>query len=284
MSMHIIADSGSSKTDWVLCHKDQIQFRFETIGFNPYYYSSDVLEQIIQSKLLPAVSQEKVTHIYFYGSGCSTKQNQKIIIDALKPGFKNASIHIFHDLLGAARSLFSNKKGIAGILGTGANSGLYDGVEVIDNVPSLGYFFGDDGSGSNLGKRLINDYLKGNMPDQIKKEFDQHFGYSFDYILSQIYAEVGPVKFLASFGPFIHKHIESDYLRSLVISAFSDFFELNICKYRDFNKLPIKFIGSIALIFEDILKEVALSFDCHIESVEKYPMDGLIKFHAESGK
>ncbi len=280
--MHIIADSGSSKTDWVLCDKKKIQLQVETIGFNPYYYSSDILAEIINTSLLPKMTGTEVTHIYFYGSGCSTKQNQQIIIDALQPGFKNATIEIFHDLLGAARSLFKRKEGIAGILGTGSNSGLYNGKEISHNIPSLGYFFGDDGSGSNLGKRLIGSYLLDEMPKDIKKDFDAEFGYSFDYILSQIYAEGNPVKFFASFSPFIKNNIQKDYFKNLVFEAFSDFFRLNICKYPGYQKLPMKFIGSIAFIYADILEEAALSFGCQIEAIEKNPMDGLIKYHSTS--
>ena len=281
--MHIIADSGSTKTDWALCHKNVTVTRIETVGFNPYYYTSDVLSKIIDSQLLPTMSGKEVSAIYFYGSGCSTKQNKKIIVDALKPGFKNASIQIHHDLLGAARSLFGKTQGIAGILGTGSNSALFDGNEITHNVASLGYFFGDDGSGSNLGKRLINDYLKDEMPSDVKNIFDEKFGYSFDYILSQIYNENGPVKFFASFSPFIKDHIHSEYLENLVRTAFTDFFQLNICRYPDFNKMPIKFIGSIAFIFEEILTEVARSLNCNIVAIEKNPMDGLIKYHTNSG-
>lgn len=278
--MHIIADSGSSKTEWVLCQNDKIITRFETIGFNPYYYTSDVLQNIVDTQLFPSVVGLEITQIYFYGSGCSSEQNQKVIIDALKPGFRNTSIHIFHDLLGATRSLFGKSEGIGGILGTGSNSGLYDGQTVTHNVPSLGYFFGDDGSGSNLGKRLINDYLKDEIPIEIKKEFDHQFNYSFDFILSQIYAEGNPVKFFASLSHFIHEHIKEKYFKNLVSKAFTDFFSLNICKYPNYKTMPLKFIGSIAFVYADILKDVANSFDCEIIAIEKAPMDGLIKYHS----
>ncbi len=278
--MHIIADSGSSKTDWVLCQNEKIQMRFVTIGFNPYYYTSDVLQNIVDTQLLPSVKGMEIAQIYFYGSGCSSEQNQQIIADALKLGFKNASIQIFHDLLGAARSLFGNSTGISGIFGTGSNSGLYDGQNITHNIPSLGYFFGDDGSGSNLGKRFINDYLKAEIPIEIKEEFDRRFNYSFEYILNQIYSEGNPVKFFASLSPFIHEHIKEKYFKDLVTQAFSDFFRLNICKYPDYEKLPLKFIGSIAFIYADLLKEVAKSFDCEIMGIEKAPMNGLIKFHS----
>lgn len=281
--MHIIADSGSSKTEWVLCDKNQVIKTVETIGFNPYYYASHILTGIVHADLIPFIGDNEISNIYFYGSGCSTENNLNIIIDALKPCFENANIYIYHDLLGAARSLFGNEAGIAGILGTGSNSCVYDGVNITHNVPSLGYFFGDDGSGSNIGKRLINDYLKGDFPEVLKKEFDDYFAYSFEYMLNQIYSSEGPVKFFASFNPYIHAHIESEYYRNLVFSAFSDFFKLNICKYPDYQKLPIKFIGSIAFIFSDILNEVATSYGVSIAGIYKNPMEGLIKFHSISG-
>lgn len=280
--MHIIADSGSSKTEWVLCDKNRVTKKIETIGFNPYYYASHVLEEIIHTNLQPIIRDNPVSDIYFYGSGCSTENNQNIIINALRPCFQNSKIHIYHDLIGAARSLFGNEAGIAGILGTGSNSCVYDGTNITHNIPSLGYFFGDEGSGSNIGKRFINNYLKGDLPDSLKKDFDNHFAYSFEYILNQIYSNECPVKFFASFNPYIKDHIKSKYYKDLVYSSFSDFFRLNICKYTDYQKLPIKFIGSIAYIFSDILKEVASTYGVIIQGIDKNPMEGLIKFHSTS--
>ena len=278
--MHIIADSGSTKTDWVVCQGKEIKQRIETIGFNPYYFTSDVMEKIIKSDLAPNLVGLDISDIYFYGSGCSTELNNKVIIDALKPSFKDASIFIYHDLLGAARSLFGHNEGIAGILGTGSNSAVYQQGQITHNIPSIGYMFGDEGSGSNLGKRLINAYLKEELSDDIKQKFDQQFNYSFEYILKQVYTVGNPINFFASFAPFIHENLASPSILNIVTASFGDFFKMNVCKYPDYKKLPIKFIGSIAFIYANILKEVALSFGIEITGIQKNPMEGLIDFHA----
>jgi len=278
--MHLIADSGSSKTDWVVCKADKILQKLETKGFNPYYYTSDTLDKLLEQDLLPKLKHHEVSSIFFYGSGCSTETNQDIIYRSLRKGFKNAKIEINHDLLGAARSLFGKQAGIAAILGTGSNSAVYNGKNITHNIPSVGYFFGDEGSGSNLGKRLIASYLKNEMPADIKKIFDSEYNYSFEYILKQIYNTDSPVKFFASLTPFILDHIKTDFLHELVYSSFHDFFEQNICKYEHYEEMPIKFVGSIAFIFADILNEAAHDLGIKISAIRKAPMEGLIEYHS----
>ncbi len=278
--MYIIADSGSSKTDWVVCQGNEILKRIETMGFNPYYFTSDVMEKMIKSDLIPHIDTFDISDLYFYGSGCSTDLNNKVIIDALKPSFKNASIFVDHDLLGAARSLFGNNEGIAGILGTGSNSAVYQKGKITHNIASIGYMFGDEGSGSNLGKRLINAYLKEELDNDIKQKFDNHFNYSFEYILKQVYNDGNPIKFFASFAPFMHDNLDSPSILNIVNSSFDDFFKMNICKYPDYQMYPLKFIGSIAFIFANELKNVAKFHGIEIAGIYKNPMQGLIEFHA----
>ncbi len=278
--MHLIADSGSSNTEWCLCEGKKVIKRIETKGFNPYYYSSEILGNIIKNNLVPELNTYDILNIYFYGSGCSTNQNKDIIESSLRLGFKNASIDIHHDLLGAARSVFGVEAGIACILGTGSNSAVYNGSKITHNIPSLGYFFGDEGSGSNLGKRLINNYLKEEFPTELKNLFEKQFKFSIEYILNQVYNTDSPVSFFASFPPFILANIRSEYMHNLVYAAFNDFFEQNICKYPNYKEQPLKFIGSIALAFSNILNEVASEFEIKIEEIKKTPMEGLISYHS----
>lgn len=278
--MILIADSGSSKTEWVLVKNGVLQAKLLTDGFNPNYYSLDHLSQLAEKEIASKFDIERISHLYFYGSGCSAKHNNDVILTALRTSFNKTSILVESDLLGAARSLFNKNDGIAAILGTGSNSCVYVGEKIVQNMPSLGFILGDEGSGNNLGKRFLIDYSKDKLPSVLKDKFDLKFNYSFDDIIDQIYQQPRPIKFLASFCPFFLENIDSDYIKRLIKSSFSEFFESNIANYDGYLDMPIKFTGSVASIFAKELNEVAQSFGLRIEAIEKNPIPGLIKYHS----
>ncbi|MCP4551421.1 MAG: hypothetical protein GY834_05135 [Bacteroidetes bacterium] len=278
--MILIADSGSSKTEWALLKKGNLQAKLQTDGFNPNYYSVSYLSTLVEKEIANDFDIEGITHLFFYGSGCSSKKNIDVINTVLRTLFKKTSIRIESDLLGASRSLFNRNKGIAAILGTGSNSCVYDGERIIQRVPSLGFILGDEGSGNNLGKRFLIDYSKNKLPLILKEKFDSKFQYSFDNIVDQIYHQPRPIKFLASLCPFIAENNESDYINQLIKSSFSEFFTSNILRFDEYLNIPIKFTGSIAEVFAKELNEVAQSFGLKISDIEKNPMPGLIRYHS----
>ncbi len=278
--MILIADSGSSKTEWALLKKGNLQAKLQTDGFNPNYYSVNYLSTLVEKEIANDFDIEGITHLFFYGSGCSSKKNIDVINTVLRTLFKKTSIRIESDLLGASRSLFNRNKGIAAILGTGSNSCVYDGERIVQRVPSLGFILGDEGSGNNLGKRFLIDYSKDKLPLILKEKFDSKFQCSFDNIIDQIYHQPRPIKFLASLCPFIAENNESDYINQLIKSSFSEFFASNILRFDEYLDTPIKFTGSIAEVFAKELNEVAQSFGLRISDIEKNPMPGLIRYHS----
>jgi N-acetylglucosamine kinase-like BadF-type ATPase len=277
--MILIADSGSTKTNWTLMEDQRIVTTVQTAGMNPYFITSETVEAILKADLVPNIPADFVKEIYFYGSGCSTENNNSMLRDAMMIFFRKADILVYHDILGAARSLLGKKKGIACILGTGCNACYYDGEEVFSNVPSLGYLFGDEGAGSNLGKIFMEKYLKSKLPQEIKIEFEQEYGLSLENILNALYNRPFPNRFLASFSKFIGPRKEHPFLHDLVKRSFQSFIDEQIKKYPDYKRLPISFVGSIAWYYRNILLEAAIENNLHVGTILKSPMEGLITFH-----
>jgi N-acetylglucosamine kinase-like BadF-type ATPase len=199
--------------------------------------------------------------------------------EALEKVFPSSRMEVDHDLLGAARGLFGNNKGIACILGTGSNSCLYDGKQITENVPSLGYLFGDEGSGAHIGKVFISDYLRGKLPKAISNALDKKFNLSLENILDSVYNQPYPNRFLASFMEFIAGYKDNRYIQSLVHSSFRKFFGEQVTKYADYDKLPVACVGSVAYHFKEIIKEVANHYHIRLAAVKKDPIRGLIQYH-----
>jgi N-acetylglucosamine kinase-like BadF-type ATPase len=277
--MILIADSGSTKTTWTLLEDQRIVASVLTAGMNPYFITSETVEAILRADLVPNIPANFVREIHFYGAGCSTENNNNMLQDAMKLFFRKASVSVYHDILGAARSLLGKGKGIACILGTGCNACYYDGEEVFSKVPSLGYLYGDEGAGSNLGKTFMEKYLKDKLPDEIRIEFEQQYKLSLEDILNALYNRPFPNRFLASFSEFIAPRKDHPFFHDLVKKSFQSFIDEQVRKYPDHENLTISFVGSIAWYYRDILQEVAAENDLHVGIILKSPMEGLIRFH-----
>ncbi len=276
--MILIADSGSTKTDWLLVNHNNNTF-ISTAGINAYYMSAEQILEMLRNELIPLVPSNSVENIYFYGSGCSTESKCFKISNILQELFINASIEVNHDMLAAARSLCMNKPGIACILGTGSNSCVYDGSKITRQMVSLGYFFGDEGSGTHMGKLLITDYLKGEMPGDMSDKLCAEFNLSLEFVLDNIYNQGPPNKFLASLAPFIQRNAENKYVRKLIAQSFNDFFKVGVMKFTDYEKMEVSFVGSIAFHFKDILLEVAAANNIQVDRIQKSVIEGLKDYH-----
>ena len=277
--MILIADSGSTKTTWTLMEDQRIITTVQTVGMNPYFIDSETVAAILKADLVPNVPADFVKNIYFYGSGCSTENNNNMLRDAMMIFFRKASVEVYHDILGAARALLGNDEGIACILGTGCNACYYDGKEVFSKVSSLGYLFGDEGAGSNLGKTFMERYLKDKLPLEIKAEFEDLYKLSLEDILNALYNRPFPNRFLASFSDFIAPRRNHPFFHDLVKNSFQSFIIEQIRKYPGHETLTISFVGSIAWYYRDILIETALENKLHVGTILKSPMEGLIAFH-----
>lgn len=276
----LIADSGSTKTDWVLLDNNNIIFQYQTIGFNPYFQSSEDIYEEIKTKLIPVLQDQlhNITHIYYYGAGCSTADKVQVIKLGLYLAFGNILSEVNHDLLAAARALCGKEKGIACILGTGSNSCLYDGTDIIENIPSVGYMFGDHGSGATIGKTFVQHYFDKKLPVHLEKAFE-NAGYDREVILENVYKKQMPNRYLASITNFISEYNNDSFIKDLIKNCFIDFFEAQVSKYTNAKTLPVNSVGSIGFYYKELLEIAAKEKGFTIGNIIKSPIDGLIKYH-----
>ncbi|MEN6619221.1 MAG: ATPase [Rikenellaceae bacterium] len=274
--MLLIADSGSTKVDWRAIHSDGSVQEVTTAGINPYFQTEEQIIYELQQHLLPDISAS-VNEIHFYGAGVSP---DKVIVlqNCFRKVFPKTRASAYTDLLAAARALCGHKPGIAGILGTGANSCFYDGKEIVDNVPACGFILGDEGSGAVLGKKFISDYLKRQLPPEISTLFTQKYGLNYNSIVERVYRQPFPNRFLANFSVFLYENRTNPYIYKLLKSSFEEFFTRNILQY-NYRKYPVNLVGSVAYHYSDIIKEVALQYGIKIGIVLKSPIDGLVEYH-----
>jgi len=278
--MKLIIDSGSTKTHWVLLDGKQIRENFKTTGFNPYYTPAETIRKIIAGELPEGIKSKKVQEIYFYGTGCSTTGNCSLVKSILQAFFREASIETHHDMYGAAVALLKHREGIAAILGTGSNSCLWNGKEIIESVPSLGWLIGDEGSGTYLGKVLLKAFLSGKMSGEITDAFYRYTGLDFEGTLHKIYKDDQPNRWIAGLSHFASVNMENEEIRDLVKKNFRDFLAAQIKKYNGYQEKEISFTGSVAWHFREVLHEVLQEEGLHLGIILQQPMDGLIKFHA----
>ena len=276
--MILIADSGGSKTDWRLLENDGKIDQASAPGFNPYYQPIDDLKKSVKEILVPKI-KNNVTKIYFYGAGVSSTKNQLTIKSAFLEFFPEAQIEIGWDLLAAARALCGHEPGIACIMGTGSNSCLYDGGKITGNVANLGWILADEGSGANIGKKFLVDYLREKMPGNIAKAFQERFPLSREEFLEKIYQQERPSAFLASFAKFIFHHLKDPYCYKLVYDSFAEFYENNVMKYDNYQNLKVHFTGSIAFYFSDLLRQVANDKGITVKNILEGPIAGLTLYH-----
>ena len=275
--MILIADSGSTKTDWCVSEQGEQLQRITTGGLNPYFLSEDEIREEILTSLLPELQTYKFDALYFYGAGC-LPEKITMMQSALSNHLEVKSIEVNSDMLAAARGLCGRNPGIVCILGTGSNSCYYDGEKIVSNVSSLGFILGDEGSGAVLGKLLVGDLLKNQLPAGLKEKFLQEFDLTPGMIIERIYRQPFPNRFLASFSPFLLKNIEIPEIHVLILNSFKSFLNRNVKQY-DYQNYKVHFVGSIAYYYKKILEEAVL--ECGMQSgvIIQHPMEGLVKYH-----
>lgn len=281
--MILIADSGSTKTDWAVVGAQERAFvSVSTQGINPLLFTDKQIDSVLSQELYPqllkaGVEIEEVSDVYFYGAGCTVAQSPRVVA-RLSFLFSSAKIEAESDLLGAARAVLGHNKGVACILGTGANSCLFDGQNITAHTPPLGYVLGDEGSGAVLGRNFLNGILKGWLPTYLRDGFFSESGQSYDDIIDHVYRQPLANRYLASIAPFILRHIAEPALKSLVAENFEAFFRLNVLCYS--HPLgPIACVGGIAWHFRDILAEVVKGHGLHLARVMKSPIEGLVEYY-----
>ncbi len=282
--MILYADSGSTKTDWALKTEEGKVIYWKSGGWNPYFLTS---EQMIQEGkiLINKINFEtqnylkNISEIQFYGAGCSTEKNRQIVSIALKNLFpKTEKMTVSHDLLGAARSVYDDKKyqkGVVLILGTGSNACLYNGKKVTQELTNLGFWLGDEGSGGFLGKKLVTDFLYNRLSNEIHYLFHQKYKLDREIVLKRAYQETKPNEFFASFVPFLYKYKDEYSIKKLIENSFDEFLDRIEEEFKDLN-LNFYAVGSVAYFFEEILKEKINKRKGNLIRIVKSPIEGLV--------
>lgn len=277
--MLLIAESGSTSTDWCLVAPAQRVF-FRTRGINPFMEAGSDIAAMIKSDLLPHLHFPP-SAISFYGAGCVHK-GRDTVMEALTNVFRDMPIDVDSDLLAAARALCGHLPGIACILGTGSNSCYYNGYQIESNVSPLGFIIGDEGSGAVLGKRFVGSLLKNCFSNELKELFFNTYHLTQADIIESVYRQPYPNRFLAGFAPFILEHAQQPDVRSMVMDEFNDFIERNVLQYPQSKHLPIHFTGSIAWHFSELLKEAIAMHHMQIGNICASPLHQLVDFHQQA--
>lgn len=276
--MIVVVDSGSTKADWKMVNETGVQ-SITTMGFNPVFHTENKIYQELLEAFDNEVKAETATHVYYYGAGCWDEKLKKVVSNALSRVFQKAGIEVQHDLLGAARATCGRDPGISCILGTGSNSCLYDGDDVIDNVTNLGYLLGDEGSGTHLGKSLIRAYFYRELPKALRNELEQDYPGGQQGMLGRIYGKETPNVYLASFTKFMGRNRNHPFVQHLLYNSFVEFIDRHVRKYPGHLSLPIHFIGSVAYHFQEVIQVVLEERAMAPGNFIQKPIDKLVSFH-----
>ena len=278
----LIADSGSTKTEWCLLKNNKTTI-FTSQGMSPYFVNAAQVEGILQKEVIPFLKKNNPDEIYFYGTGCKNLHNVKMLKKVFQKTFNDASVHIDHDLSGAAKALCGNEKGIACILGTGSNSCYYNGKRIVENSPGLGFILGDEGSGAYLGKKVVQHYLYHIFDDDLRARFDAKFVTTDAEILESVYKKPLPNRYLASFAIFLAENRGNYMIENIIEDGLNDFFYTHLISYRESSKLPVHFTGGIAYGFRDVVKQLCIGYGLKPGTILRSPMEGLVRYHGAKG-
>ena len=277
--MLLVADSGSSKADWILTLSETETIAFRTSGINPFFLSEKDIIKIFHNTPEIQPYTDQVKEIYFFGAGCSSPDRREHISNALSKVFKNAFVSVDIDIIASIYATTGNSKGICCIIGTGSNITYFDGSRIHESKHGLGYILGDEGSGTWLGRQLITSFLYGRMPTELSVSFDAIYKIDKESIINHVYQEPAPNFFLASFAPFLSENLSHPFIIDILKRGFTEFIETNIKSYPDYKDQTCHFVGSIAFYLKDELEATLETYDIKVGNVLRRPIDGLIAYH-----
>jgi glucosamine kinase len=277
--MILVADSGSSKTDWLLTLPNQEAKEFRTAGLNPYFLTEKEIIKILQEQAADMIAYASdIKEIYFFGAGCSSPDRHEIVSNALSSFFNKSYISVDSDLLGCAYATCGHEKGFCCVLGTGSNISFFDGDDIHAGKHGLGFVLGDEGAGTWFGKALITDFLYGNMPGDISARFNEEYHLDKEMVIKNVYQTPNPNSYLATFSKFLSIIQPSDYAQNLLRKGIVEFIETNIKSYPQYHRYKCHFVGSIAYVFADELKAVCKEYGIHVGKIIQQPIHDLMGF------
>lgn len=283
--MLAVCDGGSTKADWKISTEKGEPVEITTTGFNPNYHTAEQITSIVQQELAPYLDTSVVDEVFYYGAGCWDAGPREVVSKALRQFFTQAKIEVSHDLLAAARATCGNDAGIVCILGTGSNSMLYDGRQETDHVTNLGFLLGDEGSGSQIGKKIVQAYFYREMPEDLQPIMLKACPNGRQDIMKSVYHGKGaPAAYLATYVSLFAGHFRHPFVKQIIGECFMEFLTRHVCKYENHLSLPVHFVGSVAYHCSDILKEALQNLGLHLGQVLHKPALNLFNFHLSTKK
>lgn len=283
--MILVADSGSSKTDWILALDAKNTIEFNTKGINPYFTNEKEISRLIANEPTVKSYADQITEVYFFGEGCSNPDKREMVSNGLSIVFKNAFINVENDAIGSAYATCGNAKGFTCVLGSGSNIAFFDGEQVQYGVHSLGFVLGNEGSGAYFGKELITSFLYETMPRGLRKAFKEQYGVDKEAVIKNVYQRPLPNIYLSSFAPFMDKHRSDEFVEDLLLSGLEKFIVTHVVPYPDYRKFPCHFVGSIAWHFRDVLEVACKKHHVQMGKILERPIGELLRYiQAESVK
>jgi hypothetical protein len=277
--MLLVADSGSTKCDWVFTDGSEKRSTYHTMGFNPFFHPTDLIESEIRKNTELSALASQVQHVFFYGAGASHPSRNAVIEEALKRVFTHAEITVDHDLTGAVYATCGDEPGIACIMGTGSNSCYFDGQDIYEEVPALGYVLGDEAGGTFYGKELLRMFLYHELPEKIHQGLIDRYQLTKESIFEAVYNKPNPNVYLASFMRFLSDNRDSKWVRDFIYNGFSKFINIHIWKYENHKDVPVHFVGSVAFHFQDLLREACKIHRLNIGIITSEPVVNLVEYH-----
>ncbi len=275
--MILVADSGSTKTDWLQASSDGA-FSTQTKGYNPFHVSTQFIENDLKTSAELGEKRQSVSHVFFYGAGCSSLERNMIVKKALVSFFDKAEVYVEHDLIAAARALFGESSGVCAIMGTGSNVCYYNGNEVFNDIPALGFILGDEGGGSNMGQRFMKLYLNKQLPTELNALFKDYIKLTLNEILDRLYRGDRPNEFLASIVPFLKENMHDDWVYKCVRSSIDEFFKIYVSHFAD-RSTSLGIVGSIGTVFAQDIEDCASNYGFHVTRFLKKPIEALCEYH-----
>ncbi|MEY2793167.1 MAG: hypothetical protein RJA76_1159 [Bacteroidota bacterium] len=279
--MILLIESGSTNTHWrLLLPENSKPIDFHSEGINPYYQNPEEIKNS-QAKVIESIKQYSIQEIHYYGTGITGEKQKEILRDLFQSTFSNVdSISIKNDLESAAIANLGEESGIACILGTGSNSGYFENGQLITQIPPLGFWLGDEGSGGHLGKSLVLAYLHRELPDEIRLIFIKRFGEMNRMdILQKAYKEEFPNRWFATFSKFLFDHRKHPYIYQLIQNSFELFAQKYLLKYPQVGFTKVHFTGSVGFYFSDILRKTMQANGITVGHISENPMAGLTLYH-----
>ncbi|MCH8523365.1 MAG: hypothetical protein LAT52_02325, partial [Balneolales bacterium] len=275
----LLADSGSTKTEWCLVKPDHTSKTVFTGGLNPYYHTEESIAEILRNNLIPELGTDSVDEIHFYGAGCTGDERTDMLRAVLKTVFGAEVVEVDSDIMGSVRAVCGRKPGVAAILGTGANSCQYDGEKVVDNVPVLGFILGDEGSAGYFGRKILQGYFYREMPEDLKSDLEANYNMNRSTILDNVYKKPQPNTYVAGFAKFIGRHAKHPYIQSILREGFQEAINRHIKKYDNVASMPVGFVGSVAFHNAALLRELLVENGLQPGEILQNPMPNLVKYH-----